>query len=229
MKFTEGLPNCFTMSLFFILILEQYSDVSHFSLSPFLILEQYSDVGHFSFFPLLDNRTIIWCWSLFLLPSSWYWNNILMLVTFLSLLFLKLEQYSDVGHFSFSPLLDTGTIFWCWSLVLLSSSWNWNNILMLVTFPSPLFDTRTIFWCWSLFFSSSWYQYNILMLVTFPSPLLLITQFCSFSNCKLEVQSKLGLQKLAQLGYLNVHSSDLLILNVGIFFCFFKQTTLFTE
>ena len=134
MKFTEGLPNCFTMSFFFI-----------------LILEQYSDVGHFSFFPLLDNRTIIWCWSLFLLPSSWYWNNILMLVTFLSLLFLKLEHYSDVGHFSFSPLLDTGTIFWCWSLFLLSSSWNWNNILMLVTFPSPLLDTRTIFWCWSLF------------------------------------------------------------------------------
>ena len=135
-----------------------------------------------------------------------------MLVTFPSSLFLILEQYSDVGHFSFSPLLDTGTIVWCWSLFLL-----------LFLIPEQYSDVG------HFFFSSSWYQYNILMLVTFPSPLLLITQFCSFSNCKLEVQSKLGLQKLAQLGYLNVHSSDLLILNVGIFFCFFKQTTLFTE
>ena len=31
------------------------------------------------------------------------------------------------------------------------------------------------------------------------------TQVCRFSNCKLTVQSKLGLQRLTQLGYLNVH------------------------
>ena len=31
------------------------------------------------------------------------------------------------------------------------------------------------------------------------------TQICRFSNCKLAVQYKVGLQRLAQLGYSNVH------------------------
>ena len=32
-----------------------------------------------------------------------------------------------------------------------------------------------------------------------------ITLLCRFSNCKLAVQSKVGLERLAQLGYSNVH------------------------
>ena len=40
----------------------------------------------------------------------------------------------------------------------------------------------------------------VLVLVETVNPIL-----CRFSNCKLAVQSKLGLQRLAQLGYYNVH------------------------
>ena len=34
---------------------------------------------------------------------------------------------------------------------------------------------------------------------------ILFTLLCRFSNCKLAVQSKVGLQRLAQHGYSNVH------------------------
>ena len=34
------------------------------------------------------------------------------------------------------------------------------------------------------------------------------TLLCRFSNCKLAVQSKVGVQRLAQLGYINVHQWD---------------------
>ena len=39
---------------------------------------------------------------------------------------------------------------------------------------------------------------------------LLDTLLCRFSNCKLAVQSKVGLQRLTQLGYSNVHRWDVI-------------------
>ncbi len=45
---------------------------------------------------------------------------------------------------------------------------------------------------------------------TLLATLSLNTLLCRFRNCKLVVQSKLGLQRLAKLGYSNIHQWDVL-------------------